>query len=374
MRILISPNAMKGSLTAFQFANAIAEGLMIANPDLQVDILPIADGGDGTADILVNYLKGEYICASVHDPIGRILESRFGWIEERKTAIIELADASGMKLIAPEERNPMKASSYGTGELIAAALDRGAIKIFLGLGGSATVDGGVGLLNALGGRILDKRKNGIQPGGEGLMEIDEIVFDQIHPLLANCKFEIITDVSNPLLGQEGAAAVFGPQKGATAEQVEMLEKGLTNLSQIILRQTGTDFSLLPGLGAAGGAALPLVAFWGGKIVPGAEYILDCLEFGKHLLSSDMVFTGEGSIDAQTLNGKGPGVVASRARSAGIPVIALGGSISSEADSAFDALFSVINAPIDSELAMRNAYHLVRNQSAEIGKLIKIMRK
>lgn len=374
MRILISPNAMKGSLTAFQFANAIAEGLLIADPDLQVDTLPIADGGDGTAEILVNYLKGEFIYTRVHDPIGRIIDSRFGWIEEMKTAIIELADASGMKLISSEERNPMAASTYGTGELIVAALNRGAVKIILGLGGSATVDGGVGLLNALGGRILDKRKNGIKPGGDGLMEIDEIVFDQIHPLLANCKFEIITDVSNPLLGHEGAAAVFGPQKGASAEQVEMLEKGLTNLNQIILRQTGTDYSFLPGLGAAGGAALPLVAFLGGTIVPGAEYILDCLEFGKHLLSSDLVFTGEGSIDAQTLNGKGPMAVASRARKMGIPVIALGGSISGEADSQFDALFSVINAPMDCEFAMRNAYHLVRIQSMEIGKLIKIMRK
>jgi glycerate kinase len=374
MRVLIATNAMKGSLTAAQFSKAVAEGLHHASETFQTIILPVADGGDSSAEVLVNHFAGEFVPVKVHDPLGRLIDSRFGWIPGKKTAIIEMAEASGLKLISNEERNPMITSSFGTGELIKAAVENGAERIILGLGGSATVDGGVGLIMALGAEITDINGDAIQPGGKGLLQIKNISVNHVAPELFRCRIDIISDVSNPLSGNNGAAFVFGPQKGATKEQVQLLDDGLVNLSQLIFRQTGFNLLNEPSLGSAGGCALPIIAYLNGKLFPGANLILDLLDFEHYLFDCVLVITGEGNIDLQTLHGKGPMVVAERAHKAGIPVIALGGGTDYKASSAFDAMFSVINQPMTTEQAMKNAYSLVRNQAFEIGRLIKIFKK
>ena len=374
MRILISPNAMKGSITASEFALAISEGLLLANPELDLVLCPLADGGDGTSEVLVSTLKGLFVPVVVSDPLGRKVNSRFGWLAETQCAIIEMAEASGLKLLGLTEMNPMVASSRGTGELINSAVKMGAKKIILGIGGSATVDGGTGMLKALGYRLLDKEGNEVPEGGDGLVEVSDINFSEVSPDLLNCEIVIASDVINPIFGDDGGIAVYGPQKGATPQMVQDLTNGFKNYISVLEQASGKELNSLIGGGAAGGIAIPLIAFFNARIVNGAETIMETLGIIDELKTCDLVVTGEGCVDLQTANGKGAAAIAKEARLAGIPVIAIGGIVKEEASSLFNGIFSITNGPCDLDYAMKNAYDLTKKLSIELGNLIKIFCK
>ncbi len=374
MRILVAPNAMKGSLSASDFADAIEKGLNLADGSTEVLKRPLADGGDGTNKLLIKALNGLFIPVQVHDPLGRVIVSRFGWLSESKCAVIEMAEASGLKLLATDELNPMKASSRGTGELILAAIEKGAQKIILGIGGSATVDGGIGILKALGFRLSDKSGIEINEGGEGLNQIVKIFKDNVNPNILNCEIVIATDVKNPVLGNEGAATIYGPQKGATPLMVNDLESGFQNYVRILEQVSHKELDELVGGGAAGGVALPLIAFLNARMESGAELIMELLGVLDELKKCDLVITGEGCIDLQTCQGKGPAVVALAAREAGIPVIAIGGTIRDEASALFDGIFSITDGPLSLEDAMANSYELTKSLAFQLGKIIKTFLK
>ena len=374
MRIMLAPNAMKGSLSASDFANAMSEGLLMADDTLEIVKHPLADGGDGTSELLVNALGGFFIQVSVHDPLGRVINSRYGWLPQTKCAIIEMAEASGLNLLAAEELNPMVASSRGTGELVLAAVKKGAKKIILGIGGSATVDGGIGMLMALGFILLNHSGEAVEEGGNGLIQIAHILRDKVIPDILACEIVIATDVKNPLLGAEGAAAVYGPQKGATPQMVKELELGLSNFIGLLELTSQKELVKLVGGGAAGGLALPLIALLNARMERGAELIIELLGVMDDLRSCDLVITGEGCIDQQTCQGKGPAVIAHAARVAGIPVIAIGGAINPEASYLFDGIFSITSGPVTLEDAIINAYEMTKSLSFQLGKLLNAFTK
>ncbi len=374
MRILIAPNAMKGSLTADEFANAIEEGLLKADQSLTVIKRPLADGGDGTTSLLIKTLNGTFVPVEVLDPLGRKIQSRFGWLADSKCAIIEMAEASGLDLLTNAELNPMIASSFGTGELMNAAVAHGAKKIILGIGGSATVDGGLGMLKALGFSATDSAGHEVSLGGNGLLLLSQLSPKQVNKRFSECEIVVATDVTNVLLGKHGAAQVYGPQKGADAQMVVTLEKGLSNFISILESQSGLKLKETIGGGAAGGIALPLMAYFNARVINGALLVIELLGILDELKMADLVITGEGSLDAQTINGKGPAAIALAARNAGIPVIAIGGLIDDQASTLFDGMFSIINRPMELSEAMANAYELTASLSFELGKATGIYRK
>ena len=369
MRILISPNAMKGSLTATEFAHAIAEGLLLANPEFELILRPLADGGDGTSEVLVNTLKGRFVQVVVTDPLGRRVDSRFGWLAESNCAIIEMAEASGLKMLGLNELNPMVASSRGTGELINSAIELGAKKIILGIGGSATVDGGTGMLKALGYKLLDNSGDEVPEGGQGLIGVAKIDPGGVSSKLMNCEIVIASDVVNPIFGDEGGIEVYSPQKGATPSMIKDLTNGFENYVSVLETTSGKELHSLIGGGAAGGIAMPLIALLNARIVSGAETIMETLGIIQELKTCDLVITGEGCVDIQTANGKGAAAVAKEAHKAGIPVIAIGGIVKPEASSIFNGVFSITNGPCDLDYAMKNAYVLTKSLSSELGNLI-----
>ena len=373
MKVLIAPNAMKGSLSAVEFAAAIAEGLIQANPDWELVIKPIADGGDGTLEVLLNTLDGEYITEFCHDPLGRDIISRYGWISKTNTAVIEMAEASGLKLLSSEEYNPLVASTRGTGDLINAAVKKGAEKIILGIGGSATVDGGTGMLKALGFSLLDKFGNEIQEGGGGLSHLKTIKFDKAHSAFNDCEIYIASDVTNQLFGENGGVEVYSPQKGASREVIDNITSGFENYLDVIKTTKGKDLTDLIGGGAAGGVAIPLVAFLDAKMISGAELVLNLSGLNANLEYFDLIITGEGCVDDQTFNGKGAAAVAKLARNAGVPIIAIGGIVKAEASPLFNGIYSICNGPITLGDAMAHAYDLTKNLCYELGKSISILK-
>jgi glycerate kinase len=347
VKILLAPNALKGSLTAAEAAGAMAEGLRQACREVGAARetvhglqLPVSDGGDGLIEVLHRALGGETRRVAVHGPLaetGRTVEAPVLWLGQRRLAEIEMATASGLTRIPRPRRDPSRASTLGTGELISAALDLGARHVAVGLGGSATVDGGIGASAALGVRFLDRRGRPLAPVGASLGRIARIDLSGLDPRLKNeglhggepLRIEALCDVINPLLGPEGAARVYGPQKGATPEQVEELEAGLANLVERIRkdvdRELGRALPTLPGAGAAGGLGVGLAAFLGAELVPGAERVLEWIGFDEHLNDADLVLTAEGRLDEPTVRyGKAPAVVARRAREAGVPCFVFAG--------------------------------------------------
>ena len=374
MRILIAPNAMKGSISASEFADAIGEGLLMADDSFELVKHPMADGGDGTLELLVKGMGATFIAVEVHDPLGRIIISRFGWLPESKCAIIEMAEASGMRLLAASELNPMIASSRGTGELIGEAIRRGAEKIILGIGGSATVDGGIGMLKALEFRLVDINGNEVTEGGGGLKQVTAVFTDKVRPELLKCEIIIASDVTNPLLGDNGAVKIFAPQKGATVRMIDELTMGFENYIDVLEQLSLKDLKGIAGGGAAGGMAIPLIALCNARIESGAALILNLLGVYNDLQKCNLVITGEGCIDLQSCQGKGPAEIANAARQAGIPVIAIGGTIKHEASYLFNGIFSITSGPISLEYAMKNAFDLTKKLSCELGKLIKTFLK
>ncbi len=346
MFILIAPNAFKNSLTAEASAGAIRTGLEQSRLDCTCECFPIGDGGDGTAGLLTRKLGGDPVSIPVSDPLGRSITAAFGLAGSM--AIIEMASASGLRLLEPGELNPLLASSTGTGQTMLAALRSGARQIFLAVGGSATVDGGVGILRALGFRFLDSAGQDLDPGPDQLIRLSVIDRSNLHPLLSQTRLTILCDVDNPLLGKNGAAAIFGPQKGASPKMVAQLEAGLTRFREVVLTTTGKDMGAIPHGGAAGGTAAGCWALLDAQLVNGADYFLQLTGFSDSLQKAGLVITGEGSLDAQTLQGKGPFAVARLARNHKIPVVGLAGKIPLESDPIlaeyFDALLAIGNEP------------------------------
>lgn len=340
---------MKGTINAVDFADVVEKALKESIPGLQTLKLPVADGGDYTGEVLRTALGSKIISTEVIAPLGKKVDANF--FVSGTTAIIEMADASGMKLVEQADLNPMKASSFGTGQLIVKALDEGCTEILLAIGGSATVDGGIGMIEAMGFQLFDKNGNLLKGIGKNLLNVKTIRnpgFQQ------NFSIKIISDVDNPLLGESGAARVFGPQKGATPEMVTELENGLKNWSEIIQIETGKDFSKTKGSGAAGGIALPLLAFFDAEMVPGADFVLSKLNFDIHLKWADLVITGEGKLDTQTLNNKAPYAVAMRAKKYNKPVYAIAGIAELGLENVFDKIFTLTEESGNREEAIKNA--------------------
>jgi glycerate kinase len=376
MHILISPNAFKNSLDAENAAYAIREGLMQSNLPSTFELFPIGDGGDGTADLIIRQQKGMVVTTEVQNPLGNNIKSTFGLIDSQKTAVIEMANASGVRLLKQPELDPLRATSFGTGQQIRIALDKGVKKIIIGMGGSATVDGGTGILQALGIWFLnDQGERLLNP--ESLVNLSIIDVSGLDKRIFNCEIVIICDVDNSLLGEEGAAAIFGPQKGATPEGVVKLEASLKRLSEVTLQQTGKDISGIKYGGTAGGAAAGLYAFLNAKLLNGIDYYLQLTEFDKALEKADLVITGEGSIDRQTLKGKGPFGVANKAKLKGVPVVALAGKVplikDLELQKYFDVLLSIGDGSFDMNTAMATASENLTRTSREVGNLLALLK-
>lgn len=375
MQILIAPNAFKQSLTAQGAAAAIEKGLLQSGLQCSCERFPVGDGGDGTGELLIEKMHGKHIYAPVKDPLGRIIDAPFGLIENKKTAVIEMASASGLRLLKPQELNPLRAISYGTGQQIKLAIDEGADKIIVAIGGSATVDGGCGLLQALGMRFLDERGEEIIDLPEGLLGLASIDMSLFDRRVQNIDITVLCDVDNQLLGEQGAAAVFGPQKGASSNDVLRLDAALENYAKVILKQTCVDVTRIPSGGAAGGSAAALYAFMDARLVNGCDYFLDTTDFNQSLEIADVVITGEGSIDEQTLQGKAPFGVARRAKARGLPVIALAGKvplvISASLSEYFDTVLPICNEPMDLSIALQRAADNITRTSRSIGEMLNL---
>ncbi len=378
MKICIAPNAFKNSLTASQAATAIKEGLTDSGLNATLECFPIADGGDGTAALIIGKCGGKIVNTRVQDPLGREIESSFGLINKGKTAIIEMADASGIRLLIPGELNPLHASSFGTGELIKKALDKGVQEIFLGMGGSATVDGGTGILSALGIRFLDSAGHPIVNLPAAWNSLSTIDLSQVDQRIFNCKLTILCDVHNELLGKKGAAAVFGPQKGANSGQVKELEAFLHHFTNITMEQIGLNIAGLEFGGTAGGAAAGVCAFLNARLVNGIDHFLKLTDFESALKGSNFLITGEGALDNQTLQGKGPLGVAKLSRHYGIPVCALAGKVSlrdiPELRKHFDVILPITNQPMELTDALKLTPENLSRTTYELGKMLNLLKK
>lgn len=374
MHILIAPNAFKNSLTAQAAAKALQRGLLESTLRCTTECFPIADGGDGTVDLIMHKCNGTWATVTVNDPLGRPITAFYGLIDNGTTAVIEMASASGLRLLKPDELNPMQASSYGTGKMMLSALDKGVDKIILAMGGSATVDGGCGILSALGIQFLDVDGNPLKPVPADLIHLATIDTSQLDRRILEAEIVVICDVDNRLLGDKGAAAVFGPQKGASAEDVKRLEIVLSRLNEITLEQFGKNMAELKYGGAAGGSTAGIHAFLNAQLVNGIDYFLKLTDFESSLQKANVVITGEGSIDEQTLQGKGPFGVAKLAKQNNIKVIGVAGKIpdspSAELQYFFDELISINKEPFDLPTALKNTNENLVRVGKEIGEKLK----
>ncbi|MHB0999712.1 MAG: glycerate kinase [Armatimonadota bacterium] len=362
MRVVIAPDSFKGSMTSIEAADAAACGVLRAVPDAVLDIIPLADGGEGTVDAMVRATGGRFVHLQATGPLGNRIESFFGILGDGTTAVVEMAAASGLSLVPDDKRNPMLTTSFGTGELIRAALDSGCGRLILGIGGSATNDGGIGMAQALGGRFKDAECNEVGFGGGELARIRNIDLSALDQRLRNTDIIVACDVDNPLTGDQGASAVFGPQKGADTDMVKVLDSGLSNLADVIRRDIGIDVEHIPGAGAAGGMGAASVAFLGGTLKSGIDIVMDATHFADRIEGADLVITGEGRIDAQTIHGKAIRGVMRVAESKRVPVIAFAGGIENDGYGLSEfgsiALFSIINKPMQVQDAISNSRELL----------------
>jgi len=368
MRVVVAPDKFKGSLSASEVAEAMARGVKAACPSAEVDRAPMADGGEGVVEALVEATGGSYREEEVAGPLGEPVRARFGMLGDGQTAVIEMAAASGLALTPIEARNPLKTSTRGTGELLLAAVRAGARRVIVGIGGSATNDGGAGMAQALGYRLLDAQGIEIGPGGGELARLDRIERDDQTARFDGLEIAVACDVDNPLCGPEGASAVYGPQKGATPKMVEELDRNLARLARIIERNLGPSIAELPGAGAAGGLGGGLVAFAGGKLESGVDLVLDAVGLAERLRGAELCLTGEGALDAQSAFGKTTVGVARLARSMEVPTLALVGSIGEGAertlDEGIDAYFSICPGPMNLDEAVANASRLLEKAAEQ----------
>ena len=371
-RVLIAPNAFKHSLNAVEVANAIQDGLTQSRLDCVCECFPVGDGGDGTGNLMIKKHNGVQVSATVHDPFDRLIASSFGLVTNGETAIIELANASGLHLVKSTELDPLRATSFGTGELIKGALDKGVSKIILAIGGSATVDGGTGILRALGIQFLTA-DGAVLTTPESLTELATIDTSGLDQRILACEVIILCDVDNTLVGDQGAPAVFGPQKGTTPEAVKKLDASLSKLATVALNQTGIAMALVKHGGAAGGVAAGLYTFLNANLVNGIDFFLKFTDFDQAMDNADLVITGEGSIDEQTLHGKGPFGVAFQAKRKSLPVIGLAGKIPLEQNEKlspyFDVLLAIGNEPTDIPTALNHTEQNLIRTARQVGDLL-----
>lgn len=358
MKVVVAIDSLKGSLSSVEAGNAIKAGILKVEKDAEVIVKPLADGGEGTVEALVTGMNGIYQNIEVTGPLTRKVNCQYGILEESKTAIIEMSGAAGITLVSQEERNPMLTTTYGVGEVINHAIDQGCRNFIIGIGGSATNDGGIGMLQALGFDLLDKHGEQVSFGGKGLEEIVLIKTDRVRPELKECKFKIACDVNNPLCGENGASHVYGPQKGATKDMVLELDKALGHYADVVADTFGRDNKEVPGTGAAGGMGFAFLSFLEGELTPGIEIILQEIGLENEVKDADIVVTGEGMLDFQTAMGKAPIGVAKLAKKYGKKVIAFAGGTTEEAvecnRQGIDAYFSIVNKCMSLEEAMKSS--------------------
>ncbi|WP_380183920.1 glycerate kinase [Kalamiella sp. sgz302252] len=378
MKIVIAPDSYKESLSAQQVATQIEQGFREIFPEAQYVKLPVADGGEGTVEAMVAATGGNLVRLNVTGPLGEEVEAFYGLSGDDSCAYIEMAAASGLELVPASRRDPLITTSYGTGELIRSALDKGVQHFIIGIGGSATNDGGAGMVQALGAKLLDSQGNDIGFGGGSLGDLAKIDTGELDPRIKNCRFEVACDVTNPLLGKEGASAVFGPQKGATPELVDKLDKALEHYAQIIRRDLDIDVLPIPGGGAAGGMGAALHAFCGAELRRGIEIVTEALGLDELVKDATLVITGEGRIDSQTIHGKVPIGVAKVAKRYNKPVIGIAGSLTKDVavvhQHGLDAVFSVIYSICTLEDALANAADNVRMTARNIAAVIAMGQK
>lgn len=376
MKIIVAPDSFKGSMTSVQATNAIEKGINKAalayKKNIEVIKVPMADGGEGTVEAIVSANSGKIIKTQVLDPLGRKIDSFFGVLPDN-TAVIEMAAASGLNLLSEKERDPMKTTTYGTGQLIKEALDMGCKNIIIGIGGSATNDGGVGMAQALGARFIDKNDNELKFGGGCLNLLEKIDISNLDNRIKSTNFIIASDVTNPLCGPEGASAVYGPQKGATREMVKILDINLEHLAYTIKKDLGKDVKDLPGAGAAGGLGAALLAFLNAKSQPGIEIVMKLAYFEEKVKDAQLIITGEGATDYQTKFGKVPFGVAQVAKEYNKPVICISGSLLTGYEELYNygisAMFSIINKPMDLKEAMERGDELLESIVSNVTKIL-----
>lgn len=373
MHIVIAPDSFKGSVSAIDAAEAMKSGLSKVFPQATFKLLPIADGGEGTVDALVCATGGRLMQSRVSDPLGRPIQASWGVLGDGHTAVMEMAAASGLPLLSREERNPLITSTYGTGELIRAALDNGIQKIILGIGGSATNDGGSGMLHALGARFLNADKKDLPPGGAALCDLETIDISGLDPRLATVEIAVACDVDNPLCGSCGASAIYGPQKGATPSAVARLDKALARFAEVAEQMTGRQVVNRSGAGAAGGLGAGLLLFTPASLRPGIELVLETIDFETALSNASLVFTGEGRTDAQTAFGKAPVGVAKAAARFNLPVVCLSGGLGDGYEQLYqcglDAITAIAPGPISLERCMKEAPLLIAASAERVGRLL-----
>lgn len=374
MKILIAPDSFKGSNSSLKVAEAIEEGVYRVFPEALVEKVPIGDGGEGTVDALVEANEGEIVSLQVEGPLGHPVDSFYGIVDEG-TAVIEMAAASGLDLLPVDQRDVLRASTYGTGQLIMHALEQGAEEIILAIGGSATNDGGTGMAAALGFRFLDAQGNELPRGGAALQKLASIDDSRVDPRVRKARFRVACDVNNPLLGERGASAVYGPQKGAGPQDVQTLDAALKQLAKIVELQFGQKVDESPGAGAAGGLGYGLLVFCDASLEKGIDIVLDAVDFNERLENKDMVITGEGKIDGQTAYGKVPIGIAYRAKQKGVPVLVIAGDIGDgiEAvyDKGIDAVMSTVNRAMSLEEAMGNGRALLIDGAERAMRMIRL---
>ncbi|TKU79398.1 glycerate kinase [Citrobacter sp. wls708] len=374
MKIVIAPDSYKESLSALEVATAIELGFREIWPEADYVKIPVADGGEGTVEAMVAATQGHLVHVDVTGPLGNTIQAFYGLSGDERTAFIEMAAASGLEQVPANLRDPLKTTSWGTGELIRHALDAGVEHIIIGIGGSATNDGGAGMVQALGARLLDVQDEDIAHGAMGLESLTRIDISQLDPRLAGCRIEVACDVTNPLTGKEGASVVFGPQKGATAEMIPRLDRALTHYAQLIARDLDVNVLELAGGGAAGGMGAALYAFCGAQLRRGIEIVTDALRLDACVADADLVVTGEGRIDSQTIHGKVPVGVAKIAKRYNKPVIGIAGSLTADVgvvhQHGLDAVFSVIYTICSLDEALKNANENVRMTARNVAATLK----
>lgn len=375
MKIVIAPDSFKESLSALDVAKEIKNGFGEVYPDAEYVLMPVADGGEGTVEAMVAATSGSQVTELVIGPLGAEVEAFYGLSGDRSTAVLEMAAAAGLTLVPVAERNPLLTTTYGVGQLIRAALDSGARRFIVGIGGSATNDGGAGMLQALGGHLYDAAGRELGLGGGSLAELDRIDVSGLDERLAACTIEVACDVDNPLVGPEGASAVFGPQKGATPEMVRILDDNLRRFARIIREQLGSDVETMPGGGAAGGLGAGMRAFLGATLRPGVEIVMQAVGLDAIVRDADLVITGEGRMDSQTVHGKTPIGVAVVARRHGIPVIGIAGCLGQGASAVHEhgigAVYSVLSRSCTVTEAFAEAAVNIRQTARNVAATLEI---
>lgn len=375
MKIVIAPDSFKDSLSAQGVADAIALGLAQVWPDAQLIKCPMADGGEGTVESILAACEGELRRTVVRGPLGAMVDAAWGWLPQSHTAIIEMAEASGLQLVPLAQRDACISSTFGTGQLIRAALEAGAQRVILAIGGSATNDGGAGAMQALGVKLLDAQGQTLSPGGLALAQLARVDLSDIDPRLAQVRFDIAADVDNPLCGPHGASAIFGPQKGASPEQVQSLDHALGHFADHCANVLNKDVRDEPGSGAAGGLGFAAKAFLGAQFKAGVEVVAELVGLADAVQNADLVITGEGRFDAQTLRGKTPFGVARIARQQGVPVIVIAGTLGEGYQTLYehgiDAAFALASGPMTLAQACSEAPQLLRERASDIARVWRV---